>query len=141
MYILVIQNVAIGVLFIILAVPLLRGRVPPNSMYGFRLRPAVDEDDEAGPVPLLVRLVQPGELLEHLGVVVGALLDGRPGREAAALSDRRVRGQDLDLLLVRQLVDERARLDQRILVFRQPFDEARPALEQLRELVGAQLPR
>jgi hypothetical protein len=50
-------------------------------------------------------------------------------------------GQNLDFLVVRELVDERAGPDERIRLRREALDEACPALEQLRELVGAQLPR
>ena len=88
-----------------------------------------------------VELFRGGELLEHLRVVVGALLRGRACREPFAPTDRRMRGQELHLLLVGQLVHERPCADERILLLRQPLDEARPALEQLGELVCAQLPR
>jgi hypothetical protein len=52
-----------------------------------------------------------------------------------------MRGEDLDLLVVRQLVDERRGARERIGLVRQPLDEARAALEEAGELVGAQLPR
>ena len=47
----------------------------------------------------------------------------------------------LDLVLVRQLLDQRVRARQRILLAREQLDEARASAEELRELVGAQLPR
>ena len=52
-----------------------------------------------------------------------------------------MRGEDLDLLVVRQLVHERRGARERIGLVREPLDEARAALEQAGELVGAQLPR
>ena len=55
----------------------------------------------------LVLGVQPRELGQHLRVGVAALLGRRARREAAALADRGVRGEDLDLLVVRQLVHQR----------------------------------
>jgi len=45
------------------------------------------------------------------------------------------------LLLPGELVDELPGAHERVGLMREPLDEARPALEQLRELVGAQLPR
>ena len=89
----------------------------------------------------LVLGVQPRELREHLWVGVRSLLGGRARREAGALPDRGMRGEDLDLLVVRQLVHERRGARQRVGLAREPLDEARAALEQAGELVGAQLPR
>src|SRR5581483_6151217 len=63
-----------------------------------RLRPAVDEDDEAEAEALLVLAVEALELVQDLRIGVGALLGGRAGREAGALADRRVRVQGLELL-------------------------------------------
>ena len=45
------------------------------------------------------------------------------------------------LLLRRELVRERPRAYERVELAREPLDEARPPLEQLRELVCGQLPR
>ena len=89
----------------------------------------------------LVLGVQARELGEHLRLGIGALLGRRARREAGALADRRVRGEDLDLLGVRQLVHERRRARERIGLAREPLDEARAALEEAGQLVGAQLPR
>ena len=63
-----------------------------------RLRPAVDEDDEAEAVPCLVIGVQARQLCEHLRVDVRALLGGR-ARGEVLRADRRVRVEDLLLLV------------------------------------------
>jgi len=47
----------------------------------------------------------------------------------------------LDLVLVRELVDQLVGARQRILLACEALDEARAAAEELRELVDAQLPR
>ena len=54
---------------------------------------------------------------------------------------RGMRGEDLALLVGGELVDERARADERIRLGGETLDEARAALEQVRELLDAQLPR
>ena len=100
-----------------------------------------DEHDEAEAVARLVLGVQPRELGEHLRFGVRALLRRGARREAGALADRGVRGEDLDLLVVRQLVHEGGGARERIGLERQPLDEARAALEQAGQLAGAQLPR
>ena len=100
-----------------------------------------DEDDEAEAVARLVLGVQPRELGEHLRFRVGALLRRGPRREAGALADGGVRGQDLDLFGVGQLVHERGGARERVRLQRQALDEARAALEQAGQLAGAQLPR
>ena len=92
-------------------------------------------------MPLLVGGVQAGELREHVRVGVGALLGRRARGEPGALADRGMRGEDLALLVRGKLVDERARTDERVGLGGEPLDEARPALEELGELLGAQLPR
>ena len=102
---------------------------------------AVDEHHEAEAVARLVLRVEPRELREHLRIGVAPLLGRRARRQAAALADRRVCGEDLDLLVVGQLVHQRRRARERIGLQREPLDEARPALEEAGELVGAQLPR
>ena len=90
---------------------------------------------------LLVLGIQPRKLGQHLGVGVRPLLRRRARREAGALPDGGMRGEHLDLLVVGQLVHERRGARQRVGLARKPFDEARAALEQSRELVAAQLPR
>ncbi len=52
-----------------------------------------------------------------------------------------MRGEDGPLVLQRELVDERAGARERVWLERELLDEARPSLEELRELRGAQLPR
>jgi len=54
---------------------------------------------------------------------------------------RRVRVENLLLLLVGQRRGNRARPAERIVELGEPFHEARASLEQLRELLDAQLPR
>ena len=100
-------------------------------------RPAVDEDDEAEAEPLLVGAVQLGQLGEHLGIVVGALLGRRARRQALARTDRRVRVEHR-LLLVRPRGSGRRRVPGR--ADRRASRAARRArvpFEQLRELLGA----
>ena len=70
-----------------------------------------------------------------------AELARRAHGEARALADRGMRGQNLALLVRGELVDERARTDERIRLGGEPLDEARPALEEPRQLLGGQLPR
>jgi hypothetical protein len=52
-----------------------------------------------------------------------------------------MRVEHLSLLLRRELVHKRARAYERVGLAREPLDEARSPLEQLRELFCAQLPR
>ena len=105
------------------------------------LRAPVDEDDEAESVPGLVLGVQARELGEHLGVDVGSLLGGRARREALRLPDRRVGVEHLALLLVGEHGDHLGRVLERIVALGEQLDEPRPPLEELGELLGAQLPR
>ena len=49
--------------------------------------------------------------------------------------------QRLDLVLVRRALDQCVGARQRIVLAREPFDEARAPAEELRELLDAQLPR
>ena len=62
------------------------GAVDPRAQHleDLRLRPPVDEDDEAEAEPLLVLGVQPRELGERLGVGVRPLLGGGARGQAAA---------------------------------------------------------
>ena len=103
--------------------------------------PPVHEDDEAEAVPRLVLGVEAGELGQRLGVGVAPLLGRRAGREPRLLADRRVRVEHLVLLGVGEPVDDLERVAERVLALGEQLDEARPALEELGELVGAQLPR
>ena len=57
------------------------------------------------------------------------------------LPDRRVGVEDLVLLLVGELGDHLGRVLERIVALGEQLDEPRPALEELGELLGAQLPR
>ena len=105
-----------------------------------RLRPAVDEDDEAEAELLLVDLVQVGELGEdgRVGVVPCSAAERA---ERCSRADRRVRAQRLDLLLLAGGVEHVLGALERVLELGEPLDEARVALEELGQLVGAQLPR
>ena len=85
-----------------------RCRAPPRACGGCsrstsrisRRGRRFDEDDEAEAEPLLVGGVEERELPEHRRVVVQALLRGRAGREAGARTDRRMRVQGLELLVL-----------------------------------------
>ena len=90
------------------------GRSVAQHVEDLRLRPAVDEHHEPEPVALLVVLVQAGELGEYLGIGVGSLFRRRTCREPGPLTDRRMRGEDLDASRRRQLVDERPRAFERV---------------------------
>ena len=90
-----------------------------------RLRPPVDEDDEAEAEPLLVLGVQPRELGQRLGVGVGALLGGRACGEAAARADRGVGVQRLELLVLGQRGDHLAGVAERVLARRRACGRAR----------------
>ena len=57
------------------------------------------------------------------------------------LADRRVGGERLDLLLLAQRCEDVVCSLERILDLRETLDQARAALEELAELVDAQLPR
>src|SRR5262249_49567664 len=72
----------------------------PQHVEDLRLRPSVDEDDEAKPEPRLVVRVQARELLQHDRVVVRALLCRGPRREPAPRADRRMGVEHLLLLVV-----------------------------------------
>ena len=78
---------------------------------------------------------------EHVRVGVIALLGGRTCREPCALTDRRMRVERLELLLLGQALDDLVGSAQRILDLRQELDQAGATLEQLGELVRGQLPR
>ena len=82
--------------------------------------------------------VQPGELREHLRVVVRSLLGGGARREARALPDRGMRGQRLDLLARSAAARTSARRARSSgsSTSREPLDEPRAPLEELRELVA-----
>ena len=122
---------------------LLAGPLEPAAQHleDLRLRAAVDEDHEAEAELLLVDLVQVRQLGEDHRVGVGALLGGRARRQAAARADRRVRVQRLELLRLVELGDRVVGGSERVLARRQQLDQPRPSLEELRELLGAQLPR
>ena len=64
----------------------------------------------------------------------------RAGRERRR-ADRRVRVEHLLLLLVGQARGDLARVAERVVELGEPLDEARAALEELRELLDGQLPR
>ena len=102
-----------------------------------RLRPAVDEDDEAEAEPLLVLGVQARELGEHLRVGVVALLGG--GARARGPSARRSPGARRAPRASRPPVElgdhGLARVPSGSSRVREPLDEARAALEELGELV------
>jgi hypothetical protein len=49
--------------------------------------------------------------------------------------------EDCSLVLRRELVDKRPGAYERVGLVRETLDEARPPLEEVRELRGAQLPR
>src|SRR5207247_4104232 len=112
----------------------------PQDLEDLFLRPAVDEDDEAEAELLLVDLVQVRELGERDGIAARSLLGGRSFRQAAA-ADRGMRVERLELLRLAQLADHVQRGPERAVLLREPLDEARVPLEELRELLGAQLPR
>ena len=92
-------------------------------------------------MPRLVLGVQPQQLGDDLGVHVVSLLRGRVLGEPLPLADRGVRVQYLALLVVGQLVDQRACADERVGLRGEPLDERRAPLEQLRQLLRVQLPR
>ena len=75
------------------------------------------------------------------GIVVRALLGRRARGEPVLLADRRVRVEHLALLGVGQLVDHGGRVPERVVALGEQLDEPRPALEELGELLDAQLPR
>jgi hypothetical protein len=92
-------------------------------------------------VPLLVLAIEALELGEHLRVGVGALLGRRAGGELLR-ADGRVRVEDLEPLAWGQVSRcHTTRLSERILEFREQFHESGATLEELGELVDAQLPR
>jgi len=122
---------------LLLSAPLETGA---QHLENLRLWPAVDEDDKPEAELLLVDLVEVGELGQHDRVGIGSLLHGRALREVAR-ADRRVRVQRLELLGLVQPGDHLGRGLERVVALRQQLDEARPALEELGELLDAQLPR
>ena len=103
--------------------------------------PPVHEDDEAEAVLLLVGLVQLRENGEEHRVLVGALLPRGLLGDVHALADAWMRPQRLDLLVLGCIGEHLARLAEGILELGQLLHEARMALEELGELVFAQLPR
>src|SRR4051812_46433815 len=99
-----------------------------------RLRPPVDEDDEAEAELFLIGLIQLRELGKHGRIVLGALLRRRTRRQLAAGTDRRMRVEHFLLLLVAQRARELVRLAERVIELREPLDEARAAFEEPGEL-------
>src|SRR2546428_5832381 len=104
------------------------------------LRAAGDEDHEAEAELLLVDLVQVGELGQDRRLGIAALLLSRPGREPRS-ADCGMGVQRLDLVVVVEPGDHIRRLRERVPALGEELDEARLALEELRELVPGQLPR
>src|SRR2546428_4855822 len=102
------------------------------------LRPPVDEHDEPEAERLLVRAVQVVELRRR---GVGALLGRAASAQAPPGANRRVRVEHRLLLVVCERARDLARAAERVLERGELLDEARAPLEQLRELVRAQLPR
>ncbi len=101
---------------------------------------AVHEDEEPEPEPVLVDLVQGCEPAKRLGIVVRALLGGRPTGEAGG-ADRRVRVQRLDLGVFGEIAQDVSCAPDRIVARRERLDEARAAAEEVGKLLDAQLPR
>ena len=105
-------------------------------------RAAVDEDDEAEAEALLVGGVQLGELRQHLRVLRrGLALLGRRAAAEPPLADARMVRQRLDPLLLGQPGEHLARAAERVLLLGERLDEAAAGLEEVGELVHAQLPR
>ena len=109
-------------------------------MQDLRARPLVDEDDEAKPELLLVGLVEAPERRDQDRVLVAPLLADR-ARRAVARTDRRVRVERLDLLRLGKLLEHASGLAEWVLEPAQHLDEPGSPLEELGELLGAQLPR
>src|SRR5262249_38419250 len=105
-----------------------------------RSRPAVHEDDEPEAEPPLVLAVQSRELVEQGRILLAALLGRRAGPRAPR-TGRGVRVEHLLPLVVGQRTRHLPRLPERVLAAGEELDEPCPPLEQLGELVGAQLPR
>jgi hypothetical protein len=112
----------------------------PQHLEDLALGPAVDENDEAEAVPGFLLCIEAGELRDHVRLVVRSLLR-RGARRELRRTDRRMGVEDCSLVLRRELVDERPRTHERVGLVRETLDEARTPLEQLGELVDAQLPR
>ena len=89
----------------------------------------------------LVRSVQCCEVDEQTRIVFVALLGRRPRREPCPLTDRRMRGERLDLVLLAHRVDHVVRLLERVVDLGEKLDEPCAALEELAQLVDGQLPR
>jgi hypothetical protein len=104
------------------------------------LRAAVDEDDEAEAEALFVLAVEPVELGERRGIVVRSLFRRRVRRQLLR-ADRRVRVQRPELLVLGEGGDDVVGRVERVVTLREPLDERRLPLEELRELLLAQLPR
>ena len=77
---------------------------------------------------------------EHGRIVVRSLFEPRALRRGRA-ADRRVRLEEVALLAVGKRTRDLARVLERVLRRREALDELAPALEQLSELLGGQLPR
>src|SRR5439155_4248129 len=89
---------------------------------------AVDEDDEAEAELVLVGAVELAQLLEHVRVLVLALLRGGTGGKTRALTDRGVGVQRIELVGLAQLGDHVVGEVERVRAAAQDLDEARPAL-------------
>lgn len=111
-----------------------------EDWHQIRARPAVHEDDEPKSELFLVGTVQPTELGCDLGLGLLPLLSGRPTREAPC-PDGRVRVYCLDLLALCQPGDHSFGATERIIGLGEALSESGPSLEELPELVHAQLPR
>jgi hypothetical protein len=92
-------------------------------------------------VACLVLGVQARELGEDVGRLVGALLCGRARGQPGAGADRRMRVQRRDPLVARQRRQHCGRRPERVRDPGERLDELRPSLEELGQLLAAQLPR
>ena len=104
-------------------------------------RAPIHEDDEAEAELPLIQRVQGRELDEQARVVRLALFGGRACGQSCALADRRVGCECLDLLVLAQPREDVVCSLEGILDLRELLDQSRATLEELAELVDAQLPR
>ena len=111
-----------------------------EDWHQIRAGPAVHEDHEPKSELLLVGTVQPTELGSDLGLGLLPLLSGRPAGEAPG-PDGWMRVDCLDLLGLRQPGDQSFGATERIMGLGEALGESGPPLEELYELVHAQLPR